>query len=335
MVLSVLSALARLGMDPWQEAGRLATLPRSAAVEGLARIIAGMPASRWSLPDATSIAARLVALLPARGGDPSASFAVRRAKAATFAARLMPPAHSRLPARSASPMRGQWAIVLVLLGAVLVKLTFSLTGQPAVAPNAATRGCDEPAGVPRRAAGWPRSGARLENVTARSSMVADHRKDSPVPPTHDPLAAELSPADDRLLLNHWLPPQEGIVPRVRIGRRWVSVLWALPIAAAALIVHDRPRPEPAGASGRPGVHPGVWRHPAGRAVGRFRLSLVAAAAALPEHAVHDVHHPRRHPDPRRPSEALLEAGLHARHGLVPLPAGRPDRAASGRRRTIP
>ncbi|MBV1796539.1 hypothetical protein [Siccirubricoccus sp. G192] len=67
MALSVLSTLARLEMDPWQEAGRLAHLPRLAAVDGLARIIALMPASIWSLPDATIIAERLVMLLPARG----------------------------------------------------------------------------------------------------------------------------------------------------------------------------------------------------------------------------------------------------------------------------
>ena len=56
------------------------------------------------------------------------------------------------------------------------------------------------------------------------------------PSPHDPIAASLTPADDRLILSHWLPPQEGIVPRVRIGRRWVNVLWALPIGAAALIL---------------------------------------------------------------------------------------------------
>jgi len=55
-------------------------------------------------------------------------------------------------------------------------------------------------------------------------------------PSHDPLAAKLSAADDRLLLSHWLPPQEGIVPRVRLGTRWVSVLWALPLGFAALIL---------------------------------------------------------------------------------------------------
>jgi len=39
------------------------------------------------------------------------------------------------------------------------------------------------------------------------------------PPVHDPLAASLTQADDRVLLNHWLPPQAGIVPRIRFGSR--------------------------------------------------------------------------------------------------------------------
>ena len=55
-------------------------------------------------------------------------------------------------------------------------------------------------------------------------------------PQHDPLAATLSAADDRILLSHWLPPQEGIVPRIRIGRSWISLLWALPLGFAALIL---------------------------------------------------------------------------------------------------
>lgn len=64
MTLSVVSALARQGLDPWQEAGRLAGLPKNTAAEGLAGLIAAMPASLWPLPDAMAIAARLVALLP-------------------------------------------------------------------------------------------------------------------------------------------------------------------------------------------------------------------------------------------------------------------------------
>src|SRR3954463_3966433 len=70
MTLSVLSILARRGMDPWQEAERLAKLPQTEAVDGLAQIIATTPTSRWSLLDAKAIASRLVALLPAPGAGP-------------------------------------------------------------------------------------------------------------------------------------------------------------------------------------------------------------------------------------------------------------------------
>jgi hypothetical protein len=52
---------------------------------------------------------------------------------------------------------------------------------------------------------------------------------------HDPIASTLSAADDRIVMSEWLPPQEGIVPRIRIGRRWINTLWALPIGAAAFV----------------------------------------------------------------------------------------------------
>ncbi len=111
MTLSVLSALARLGMDPWQEAARLAKLPRTAAVEGLARLIAAMPASLWSLPDATPIAARLVALLPTRSAS------------ATVAAPVMPTI--RIP----FGLTWRWAITLALLATLLGSLAVSLASQ--------------------------------------------------------------------------------------------------------------------------------------------------------------------------------------------------------------
>jgi DMSO/TMAO reductase YedYZ molybdopterin-dependent catalytic subunit/thiosulfate reductase cytochrome b subunit len=33
-----------------------------------------------------------------------------------------------------------------------------------------------------------------------------------------------------------MPPQPGIVPHIRIGRRWISVLWAIPLAVVLLIL---------------------------------------------------------------------------------------------------
>jgi hypothetical protein len=134
MTLSVLSTLARLGTDPWQEAARLAKLPRADAVERLARIIAAMPASPWSPLAATAIAARLVPLLPGRGGGPSIVPPTRPADAPSMTARLMarPPAHggpSTRLARTPFWTTKQWAVVLALLAAVLVGLTVNLTGQ--------------------------------------------------------------------------------------------------------------------------------------------------------------------------------------------------------------
>jgi len=51
----------------------------------------------------------------------------------------------------------------------------------------------------------------------------------------DPLEQTLTIADDRVRLSHWLPPQAGVMPKIRFGQRWVSMLWAVPIAFVALI----------------------------------------------------------------------------------------------------
>jgi hypothetical protein len=62
--LSMISALTRLGLDPWQEAGRLSSLSSREAVEQLARLIAEIPGIFRPLGEAREIADRLVALLP-------------------------------------------------------------------------------------------------------------------------------------------------------------------------------------------------------------------------------------------------------------------------------
>lgn len=63
-VVTVLSAFARLGTDPWQEAARLAQLPRQAAVQFLTSMIAELPNGNWPRSETGAIAARLVELLP-------------------------------------------------------------------------------------------------------------------------------------------------------------------------------------------------------------------------------------------------------------------------------
>ena len=66
MLLSVLSALARLDIDPWQEAAKLAGLPGATATERLASLIASLPDEPSTHRDPGTIAARLIALLPRR-----------------------------------------------------------------------------------------------------------------------------------------------------------------------------------------------------------------------------------------------------------------------------
>lgn len=91
--LSVVSLLARMGVDPWREAGRLAGLKREAARDWLAQKIAGTPTSTLSLADATVVATRLTGLLPTRepGRQPAAGarqdtrWSMTRAHATTVA----------------------------------------------------------------------------------------------------------------------------------------------------------------------------------------------------------------------------------------------------------
>ncbi len=73
MPLSVLSMLARLDIDPWQEAAELARSPGKIATERLASLIAAPPNGLAAPLDSGAIAGRLITLLPHRSGSDSAS----------------------------------------------------------------------------------------------------------------------------------------------------------------------------------------------------------------------------------------------------------------------
>jgi hypothetical protein len=64
MILTALSAFSRIGVDPWQEAARLAQLPIEAARQTMTSLISGLPNGCWAKSDSGTIAARLIALLP-------------------------------------------------------------------------------------------------------------------------------------------------------------------------------------------------------------------------------------------------------------------------------
>lgn len=64
MQLSVLSALARMDVDPWEEAARLATMSQGEAEWALIATLSKVPGRTWSLSDGEGIAKRLVQRLP-------------------------------------------------------------------------------------------------------------------------------------------------------------------------------------------------------------------------------------------------------------------------------
>ena len=64
MPLSVLSMLARLDMDPWEEAAKLARLPRAAAARRLVDFIAATPGAPSAYLNAKTVSDQLLNLLP-------------------------------------------------------------------------------------------------------------------------------------------------------------------------------------------------------------------------------------------------------------------------------
>jgi hypothetical protein len=73
MPLSVLSALARLGIDPWQEAAKLSGLSREAAIQRLTGLIAELPGGTSAHSGPATNVACLIGLLPRRAGSAIAS----------------------------------------------------------------------------------------------------------------------------------------------------------------------------------------------------------------------------------------------------------------------
>ena len=67
MRLCVISALARTNVDPWEEATRLAAMPKAIAEKTLLSILDLVSGRSWKSPEAAGVAARLVRLLPQSG----------------------------------------------------------------------------------------------------------------------------------------------------------------------------------------------------------------------------------------------------------------------------
>ncbi len=110
MPLTVLSTLARLDLDPWQEAARLAGAPGQIATERLASLITSLPGRPSTLPDSRTIAATLIALLPRR--------AVSNVALGTA-----------LPGSNA--INNPWAIALMIVMALTLGIQWAITSHQA------------------------------------------------------------------------------------------------------------------------------------------------------------------------------------------------------------
>jgi hypothetical protein len=83
--LSMISALAQLDLDPWEEAGRLASLAKQEAVERLTALILRLPDLRRPSSEARQIAVGLIDVLPTHnGGAKPAEQETRRRKPVTI-----------------------------------------------------------------------------------------------------------------------------------------------------------------------------------------------------------------------------------------------------------
>jgi hypothetical protein len=104
--LSVLSMLARLDVDPWEEAAKLARLPRAAAAKRLVDFIAATPGAPSAYLNAKTVCDRLLNLLP-----PPVS------------AGILPHRNYGVHAIKRSPL-GTWLVVIaVILGISLIVMT--------------------------------------------------------------------------------------------------------------------------------------------------------------------------------------------------------------------
>ena len=114
MRLSVLSALARMNVDPREEATRLAAMPKAIAEKTLLSIFDAVSGRSWKSPEAAAIAARLIRLLP----QPS--------EAATVAATTTAQGPAQAPAQGKSYKSYWW----VWLGFALA-MSFMTPHHPA------------------------------------------------------------------------------------------------------------------------------------------------------------------------------------------------------------
>jgi hypothetical protein len=133
-LLSVISALARTGVDPWEEAASLARLPGDRAVKALCVLLAKLPAGSGTPVDPIPLATHLASLLPRRPAGPTPK--------ATAAAAINSTA-SRAESRLTTLL--YTGFILLLLGTqLLMQYRHAAANTPAARPAPQVTGAAPP-----------------------------------------------------------------------------------------------------------------------------------------------------------------------------------------------
>jgi hypothetical protein len=118
--LTVMSALARLDIDPWAEAAALAALSKAAAIARLSALLGPLPGAPSTKPDRENLCQRVLCLLP---GAPAA---VRLPQP------VAPTAASFGAMARARPMASfvGWMVIAALIGAAVLPRLIDTPAAP-------------------------------------------------------------------------------------------------------------------------------------------------------------------------------------------------------------
>ncbi len=122
MHLSVISALARTDVDPWEEASRLAAMPKAIAEKTLLSILDLVSGRSWKSPEAAVIVARLIRLLP-QSGEAATVARTETTNAAPGIAKVL---------NLQKNYRGLWVAIVL---AILLAISFVTSYHPAATPG--------------------------------------------------------------------------------------------------------------------------------------------------------------------------------------------------------
>ena len=110
--LSVLSVLARLGVDPWEEAAKLARLERFSAAKRLVEFIAATPGAPSAYLSAKTVSDKLIDLLPSSAG-----------------AAIQPSQERGVRALTKSRLLGWPVVIAAILAILLIAISLRTTAQ--------------------------------------------------------------------------------------------------------------------------------------------------------------------------------------------------------------